>query len=417
MRNIFDQYSQPENRLTHALATVLHQEPKLLAKFLRKLVKIEAPAARQLTVLEQRLPGEAEPNDENERQGLPDMWIHDREENWALLIECKISAGLTTNQLRRHIRTAERRGFGEINLLVIAPATPKTKLPPRTKVVLWKEIYHWACQQGADYWAKNLRSYMEIAERKMSDDGYLKEHTLTTFSGIPFGDDEPYHYREAKRVLRLLMEELKQRPGLRSLGVQPKAKGRTAITGRATTGVWDFLPLKTSSSKAGSPFTSAPHLTMNIQQSRISAQVTVPNGIQGSLRRSLIGLELDGFTDLLVQCGRNLRRVAKKSKGAFPNAYLLQRHFRSQRSHPVRDALISIDLRTAMAKRGKPMDDVKAQPEWLEALYTLYANRHSNMQLGIGVEFPFSDSTRAVEVVDLLEETWLGCKPLLDVLR
>lgn len=417
MRNIFDQYSQPENRLTHALATVLHQEPKLLAKFLRKLVNVDSPNSNLLTVLEQRLPGQYEPSDENERQGLPDMWIHDREERWALLVECKISAGLTTDQLRRHIRTAERRGFEKITLLVIAPATPKAKLPPHTQVVLWKEVYQWACQQGADSWAQQLSRYMEIAERKKSDDGYLQEHTLTTFSGIPFGSDDPYHYHEAKRVLRLLMEELRERPGLRSLGVPPNAKGRTAITGRAKAAVWDFLPLKMASSKDGAPFTSAPHLTMNIQRDRISAQMTVPNGIQGVLRRSLVELKIEGFTDLLVQCGRKLRKVAKKSEGAFPNTYLLQRHFRSQRSHPIRDAVINIDLRTAMAKRGKPMDKVKAQPEWLEALYTLYANKRSNMQLGIGVEFPFSEATRAVDVVDLVEETWLGCKPLLDVLR
>ena len=37
MRNVFDQYSQPENRLTHALMTALHEDRGLLALFLREI--------------------------------------------------------------------------------------------------------------------------------------------------------------------------------------------------------------------------------------------------------------------------------------------------------------------------------------------------------------------------------------------
>ncbi len=34
MRNVFDQYGQPENRLTHALATCLHEDRAFLGEFL-----------------------------------------------------------------------------------------------------------------------------------------------------------------------------------------------------------------------------------------------------------------------------------------------------------------------------------------------------------------------------------------------
>ena len=37
MRNIFDQYEQPENRLTHALVTTLDQDRALLGPLLRWL--------------------------------------------------------------------------------------------------------------------------------------------------------------------------------------------------------------------------------------------------------------------------------------------------------------------------------------------------------------------------------------------
>ena len=39
MRNIFDQYSHPENRLTHALASCLAEDRKLLRRFVGWAVK------------------------------------------------------------------------------------------------------------------------------------------------------------------------------------------------------------------------------------------------------------------------------------------------------------------------------------------------------------------------------------------
>ena len=81
MRNIFDQYSQPENRVTHALITALNEDRKLLGLFLRELVKVKSPAdPRALLVLEQQYPGEEEPSEDDlERRGIPDGWIFDEE--------------------------------------------------------------------------------------------------------------------------------------------------------------------------------------------------------------------------------------------------------------------------------------------------------------------------------------------------
>jgi hypothetical protein len=59
LRNIFDQYSQPENRVTHALMTALNEDRKLLTLFLR------SSDARKLCVLEQQYPGEEEPSEED----------------------------------------------------------------------------------------------------------------------------------------------------------------------------------------------------------------------------------------------------------------------------------------------------------------------------------------------------------------
>src|ERR1019366_8369704 len=87
LRNIFDQYHQPENRVTHALMTALDEDRKLLGLFLRELVKVKPPCDPQkVAVLEQQYPGEEEPSEEElERRGIPDVWIFDGE-GWCVFI-------------------------------------------------------------------------------------------------------------------------------------------------------------------------------------------------------------------------------------------------------------------------------------------------------------------------------------------
>src|ERR1035441_2074495 len=99
MRNIFDQYDQQENRLTHALTCALDAEPKLLDNFVKWVTGKRSPAKR-LTIVEQNLPGEegADDTDEVHRRGLPDAWIHDGEQ-WSVIIESKIESPLDADQL------------------------------------------------------------------------------------------------------------------------------------------------------------------------------------------------------------------------------------------------------------------------------------------------------------------------------
>jgi len=46
LRNIFDRYSQPENRVTHALMTAIDEDRSLPRSFLRELVKVHLSSDR-----------------------------------------------------------------------------------------------------------------------------------------------------------------------------------------------------------------------------------------------------------------------------------------------------------------------------------------------------------------------------------
>ena len=98
MRNVFDQYNQPENRLSHALAVCLNEDRRLLREFMRWIGVAPPVAATRLLIVEQSLPGDRpESEEEADRRGLPDIVIHDGEE-WCLLIESKVQATLTEDQ-------------------------------------------------------------------------------------------------------------------------------------------------------------------------------------------------------------------------------------------------------------------------------------------------------------------------------
>jgi hypothetical protein len=185
LRNIFDQYAQPENRITHALMTALNEDRSLLGCFLHELVKVSSPVRPgDLLVLEQQYPGEDEPSeDELERRGIPDGWIFN-EDGWCVFIESKVLIRPRAGQIESHRRTAVRRGFKQITAVVIAPRVPAS--PPSDFVFLeWRDVYSWLRRHSASsMWAARTAEYMEIIEAKLVDSKQFLEGTLTMFAGF-----------------------------------------------------------------------------------------------------------------------------------------------------------------------------------------------------------------------------------------
>lgn len=415
MRNLFDQYNQPENRLTHALACCLNEDEKLSKQFIKWAIKEPPPS--KIVITEQRLPGEAEYSDEElEERGLPDVWIHDNE-NWSLLIESKISATLSTSQLDRHHRTAINRGFEKIRLLAIDLHKPRQRFPENFFFKSWTEIYRWMSNKSIESdWALKFKNYMEVAEAKLSSAGYLTEGTLTVFSGFPFSENSPYTYLEAKRVLRLALDELRKRDDLiRELGIDSKLAGRGAITGTQGTYVWDFLRLKESREEKN--FTKYPHLTLSVRRDDVFALVTVPNNIKSQFRHNLVSHGEAHFVKIFEEISHDMKSCLQKAKGAIPWVEILQRHYPSQRSEPVEDARLAFDLRTAF-KKSSGKNNAKYQPGWLHASYEALTKKQANLQLAVGVIFPYTTCREVnnAKIIDVVAKVWIACKPLISTM-
>lgn len=415
MRNVFDQYSQPENRITHALATVLHEDPPLLRAFLKEVAKVEPRGGDDLRVHQQTYPGslDSEPTEgETERKGIPDAWITCGED-WCLLIENKVLIRATSDQLGRHLATARRLGFTDVHALVLTVGNLMGNLPKGVQVVEWTWLYGWLRRKAkAHPWAQRMAEYLEVMEAKLAQQEQLVSGTLTTFTGVPFGDELPFTYAEAKRVLGLMRAELSKRTDLqRKLGMRPEVPGRPKITGQGGDSVWDYLGLE----GAQEDFNKSPHLTFALLRLSVEALLTVPHSVKPASRRRLVGLGRDGFADLIRKVVDRMEPVIAKCDGIEPRVRLMQRHWPTRSSPPILDALLIFDPRTAFDGDGP----LKAQPEWLDAAFASLCNKKSNLQFQVGAYFPYAscDVTRSREILDRMAAVWIACEPVLEVLN
>lgn len=413
MRNVFDQYGQNENRLTHALVSALYEDNTLCRAFL-KWVLGSRKLPKNVEVLEQQLVGDPPVSEETaEQRGLPDAWFHDAD-TWSLLVESKVKARLNIGQLQRHYKTAQSRGFTDIHLLVLT-VTPEVTGMDFAIHRTWSQVYSWLKQQSSrSRWAGIAARYMEIVDAAWSEAGYLTEGTLTVFTGIQFDDSKPYNYQEAKLYLKQAMSELRKRKDLRKvLQADTSAPGRGAITGREGDTVWDFIPLKAAADS--NTFTACPHLTLYISRQNVGAMVSLPNGLRTDIRRLLRSLGEDRFLALMKELNHNFASVIRRYPTAIPTASLLQRHYPSQRAKPVIDANLEFDLRTAFPSSKETA--VKFEEEWLRTSYRVLSQKRSNMHFGVGIKFPYAPHTTGTQkILDGVCETWKGCKPLLDYL-
>lgn len=410
MRNVFDQYEQPENRLTHALVCTLSNETKLIRPFLKWLKVSEVPHLKSIHIGIQQSPGKEAVWEKESKEGLPDMCFFD-DDGWAVLIECKIQSKISVAQLRRHRRSAARYGYEQPSMAVISVDPPARAFPKRTRSVQWKDVYSWFTKRAKDsIWSKHFVDYMEVFEARMLAQDYDIRGTLTMFDGFKFSNNNPYTYSEGKRLIRLLGEEFRKNKRLmQQLGLDPQGKGRGAITRGEYGGVWDFIPLHKA--KNATLFTEYPHATMGINPKWTTVAVTIPNGIRGGMRGHLKEIGKDGFQDLLSGIEQRLRKVLATAPSSKPMLYLVQRHYPSQRSSPVVDGRMDVDLRTALNSSS----GLKHQPMWFESIYNILIYKKTNIQWGIDVHFYHSDEVmQSRKALRTISETWIAMKPLVD---
>lgn len=280
MRNVFDRYSQPENRLTHALACTLEADRSLICPFL-KWAGIEAvPAEARLQITQQQVPGVPVSGEENDgnRRGISDACIF-VPDGWAVLIEARVQAGVSIDQVCRHAETARRNGFAQGHILLLSANPLPPGAPERTTWRPWRDAYQWFRQRaGGSSPARTLTQYIALLEARMIAREYGIRGTITMFDGLRFDEENPFTHASARRAIRLLGDELQKLPDLHAIGVDPTGERRPSISWSDEWGVWDFLPLAVA---RGAAFTAFPHCTLALRPNLAAAAITIPHAVKG----------------------------------------------------------------------------------------------------------------------------------------
>jgi hypothetical protein len=135
------------------------------------------------------------------------------------------------------------------------------------------------------------------------------------------------------------------------------------------------------------------------------------------VRAALLGDSFEEFEARIATVTRGLERALRSAKGARPVIGVVQRHYASQRSQAVVDSLLVFDPRTALRGPRQTRGGPKVQPQWLQAAHSALASRRSNLQFQIGAYFPYSACpvVRSRQVVEVMADVWLACRPIIDV--
>ena len=158
MRNVFDQYDQPENRLTHALMITLANDKKLIRPFLKLVGVKRIPALNKIQLGLQCVPGQEVDSNKDGKEGLPDGCFFDQD-SWAVVIEAKVQAGISVNQLKRHRKTSGRYGYEQPYVVLLSIDKPKL-LPDWATHLEWKNLYSWFSKRTAySSWARHFVEY------------------------------------------------------------------------------------------------------------------------------------------------------------------------------------------------------------------------------------------------------------------
>lgn len=416
MKNIFDQYSQPENKLTHSLASCLYEDRYLLNSFLKHFCKNFLNKKSQIEIEEQTLPRDKYTIiDETESKGLPDAVMYD--EDKCLIIESKVSSKLTKDQLNRHERTVRRRGFELIKGLAIVVDLMPNVILDNWEQITWNQVYSWAYKEkNKSDWAKKLVDYFRVLENNMVEDEYLKEGSITEFTGINFDQDNPYSYREGKRQLRLIIKKFKQNKILKDeLNIDLSSKGRGGIKKVGT--LWDYLTFDTGI--VGKSFTDEPHLTIGMNDKFIECDLTIPYRIKGKTKKNFYNLSWEEFRNLIYKIAINYDNAFGISSGYVPKIVMAQRRYLSQSSPSIQDARLELDIRTAfsdLSSKLKPRQ--KQQEEWLKLVYEVNNNKRSNLQFQLGARFFYNNNSLVnhKDADKVMCKSFLACKPLIDYL-
>jgi len=422
IRNVFDQYEQQENRLTHALVQVLARNASLAREFLCRFAEGFAPAPEEEILIScQRFPDhEGEPlteeavQQESAGRGIPDFWMYGRSAadgtEWAVVCECKVVGSPSLGQLRSHIRRGQSQGFRNLEIVTITPDPIPQELfrhlsDVRVVSKTWTDVYQFLRRHSHSPLVADFLDFI-MGEYSMQ---------ALKFPGIPFDANQRYDETAAIRFLRALMREL--RPRLEASKVLPILPISSETAKKPITGPWDVVPFSFAASDDN--FTKYPHITVSLEPEGCGVQITLPNNAKSVYWKRVRSRGNQELLDTLRKVANDLGPRTPLERGLMEPSlilYLEQVHFYAMR-YPTRDGQMSFDVSTTLG--GQPEGHIRPVGAWLPALSSILgATTRANFELGLKVQYPYADggACRSEDFVEVLAKSAEALHPFLALL-
>ncbi len=379
LRNIFDQYQVPENRVTNALLQTLQRDRRLLDAFIKKVIGRTVAKNEDIVFEAFKKPGadgDLKSSDE-QTQSIPDGLIKIGE-NIAVAIESKIvKNAIRPEQLRSHLR--EVASYNEKYLCVITPddSSPIEELKARGEIgvnsiwLSWREIY----EMLGDY--KSPKNAEEFLQSQLKEFLYM-QNDLIGFCGIKKWE-EGYDLEQANNIVRNLIRAIK--PKLQEIYQgfiyeKPKYKKQKNPYEIYADAAWGYLAPQED-------FTKDLHFTFSLSETNLFIGLTIPHSARQRWRRLKQICQDDNLF-------REFESQLFELRSMLPNVYLefLQRHYVGRKDGVI-DGMIEMNLDTI---NGNPEKNVKENKALWEGLRSAIARKKDyNGQLMIRTRYFFKD--------------------------
>ena len=406
---LYDQYSNDENRLTHALLHTIGSSSLLLSRFLKNIIGISYNLSGGIfEISTQKIPNTHGDNDQAKVESIPDAWIINKQKGIGIAIEVKdIKNNIRISQLTKHATRIQN--YKKQYLLVITPDLKrpvkiyalKRKEQKKLNVVWcsWDEIYRWLSKLQKSKLSKLKKE--EFLLKSMQE--YLdRRREVLGFQGIKF--ENGFDVNEAKIILNAEMEELEQfvKKTFKDLVLR-----RPAITTFSLESVWDCFGVKDG-------FTSDLHLTIGIKETYHDISIVVPNASRNPWKRLK-----KIFSDPKEE--ENLFLILEDLRKQVPHLYIefIQRHFIGYKI-AVRDGFMEFNIDTIDRKFKNKKTKAKEFPIWRHAIKSAILNKSKiNGQIMFKARFFYND-TKDIDkpgFIKTTEKTIKAFKPLYKFIR
>jgi hypothetical protein len=391
LRNIFDQYSQPENHLTNSLLLVFNHNRNLMQKVLKQNgIKLSGKQVNLLSQVAPRTPSEA--------SSIPDGYIYTEDYGFCVGIETKIQPNaLRRDQLEGHL--AQLAEYDRSHLLVLTPDEEKPQLIqelertyPTIHFISWIDLINLMTTEGPDD-GKNPVGQFVFDEFI----AFMEKHyEMTPFTGFKFreGYDKDLATHYVKRVSKEITSKM-QTYYPKCINTRPKM-----VSGGYPWEAW-FPEAQVQ---------NGVHFTLSVRPETINCTMVLGNGCNKEWK-SLSGA-LDSHSDA-NRFKKGLEKVYDQApKGAMTHLYFMQRHFK-HRTKGIIDAATELNLALLLGKDGSKENQI-----WWDLLKDV-ANTKSkfNYELHVGYELPYDEipQLKTNDATKLILRSFKSLKPIYEL--